>query len=166
MLPPAVRSAIIARIVALTPTTSGATAYSGSDVGLDGIVWSECKTPMSPVNLPSTLEYLGAWVELGDARPIETRPLDPTFLVQDVAIIWVYPCRSVSEAESVDFDRAWYSMAALYLHLLTGGWWESGSNDFIVDRPSGLALARPQRVDEKGRLLCEIRIQIQYTLEA
>lgn len=165
MLPPAVRSAIIARIVALTPTTTGATAYSGTDVGLDGIAWSECKTPMSPVNLPSTLEYLGAWVEMGDARPIETHPSELTSVVQDVAIIWTYPCRSVSEAESVDFDRAWYSMSALYLHLLSGTWAESGGNDFVVERPSGPALLRPQRVDEKARLLCEIRIQAQYTLE-
>ena len=163
MLPPAVRAAIIARIVALTPTTTGPTAYSGSLVGLDGIVWAECKTPMSPAFLPSTLEYLGAWVELGDARPIETAPYEVTSVIQEVAIIWVYPCRSVSEAESIDFDRAWYSMAALYLHLFATAWAEP---NFVVERVSGTALARPQRVDEKGRLLCEIRIQVQYSLEA
>jgi hypothetical protein len=163
MLPPAVRAAIIARIVALTPTTTGATAYSGSLVGLDGIVWAECETPLTPANLPSTLEYLRAWVELGDGRDIQTLPLEPTTLIQEVAIVWVYPCRSVSEAEKVDFDRAWYSMAALYLHLLATAWAEPS---FVVERPPGVALARPQRVDEKGRLLCEIRIQVQYSLEA
>lgn len=163
MLPPAVRAAIIARIVALTPTTSGTTAYSGPDVGLDGIVWTECETPMSPTNLPSTLEYLAAWVELGDGRDIQTLPTEPSTLVQDVAIIWVYPCRSVSEAEKADFNRAWYSMAALYLHLVSGTWAEP---DFVVERPSGPTLLRPQRVDEKARLLCEIHIQVQYSLEA
>lgn len=163
MLPPVVRAAIIDRILALTPTTSGATAYSGSDVGLDGIAWSECKTPMSPTNLPSTLEYLAAWVELGDGRDVQTLPTEPSTLAQDVAIIWIYPCRSVSEAESIDFDRAWYSMAALYLHLVSGAWAEP---DFVVERPSGPTLLRPQRVDEMARLLCEIHIQVQYSLEA
>lgn len=162
MLPPVVRAAIVARIVALSPVTSGSTAYSGSIVGLDGVAWTECLYPMTPAFLPSTQEYLAAWVELGDVRPIETRPYEDTQVVQEVAVIWLYPCRGMAEAEKVDFDRAWYAMAALYLHLLNPAW----SPDFVVERVSGAALARPQRVDEQGRLLCEIRIQVQYPLEA
>jgi len=163
MLPPAVRSAIIARITALSPTSSGASAYAGSAAHLDDVTtWTECETPITPRDLPSSLEYLRAWVELGDARDLGTRPAETTVLQQEVAVVWLYPCRDTGEAPKVDFDRAWHSMAALYRQLVCD-WDDSG--EIAPDRPNGPSLLRPQRVGESGHLLCEIRFLVEYDLE-
>lgn len=162
MLPPAVRSAIIARIVALSPTTTGTGAYAGSGAYLEDVTtWTECEIPLTPMNLPATLDYLRVWVELGDAHDLENRPTDGTVLRQEVAVVWVYPCRNSGEAPKVDFDRAWYSMAHLYAQLI-GDWDESGS--IIPDRSSGPSLLRPQLVGESGHLLCEIHFSVEYDL--
>lgn len=163
MLPPAVRSAIIARIVALSPTTTGSAAYAGSGAYLDDVTeWTECEIPLTPMNLPATLDYLRVWVELGDARDLENRPADTTVLRQEVAVVWLYPCRDTSEAPKIDFDRAWYSMAHLYAQLVCD-WDESGT--ITPDRANGPSLLRPQRVGEFGHLLCEIHFSVEYDLE-
>lgn len=163
MLPPALRAAVIARVIALTPTTSGTAKYSGSACGLDGVVWTECLFPMTPAELPTPLELMSVWVELGDARPISTRPTETHSVIQDIALVWLYPCRAASEAPKEDFDRAWYSMSALYLHLLTGTW--DLSAGFTLDRADSPALLRPQRIGDSGHLLCEVQVRAQYTLE-
>jgi len=165
MLPPEVRTAIIARILALTPTTAGDAAYSGSVAGLESLVWTECLFAITPQNLPDTLAFLCAWVELGDAADLDDRPDDATELRQEVAVIWLYPCRNMAESEATDFNRAWYAMAHLYQHIMGGTWAETSPNDFVVDR-APRSLLRPVRVGNAGHLLCEIRFTVQYPLEA
>lgn len=163
MLPPDVRTAIIDRITALSPTSVGASAYAGAAAHLDDVTaWTECDVPLTPLNLPSNLEYLRAWVELGDGRDLEEPPADTTVLRQEVAVLWLYPCRDTGEAPKVDFNRAWYSMAHLYRQLV-GDWDDSGA--IIPERSGGPSLLRPQRVGESGHLLCEIRFSVLYELE-
>lgn len=163
MLPSAVRTAIIARITALSPTSIGTSAYVGAGVGLSDVTaWAECEFPMTPMNLPATQEYLRVWVELGDATDLPTRPKETTVLRQEVAVVWLYPCRGVSEAEKYDFDRAWLSMAHLYGQLI-GDWDDDGN--ITPDRSNGPSLLRPQRVGESGHLLCEIHFLVEYDLE-
>lgn len=167
MLPPAVRAGIIARITALVPTTAGATAYAGSVVGMSDVTtWTECTTPITPTYLPATTQVLSAWVELGAAEAIPIRGSDSTKIRQEVAVLWLYPLRNASEAEKADFDRAWYSMAALYEQIVGGTWSESGGLDFTVDRVRGASLQRPVRLTDIDGLLCELRFFTIYDLGA
>lgn len=166
--PPTVRQAIIDRVVALTPTSAGASAYSGSGVALTtpaGAVlpWSECITPMTPASLPSTLAPLSVWVELGDARTKETRPSDPHLTMQEVALLFVYPCRSASEAETADFARAWHAMTHLYQQLIGSSW--GGGTEYTIER-APVFMLRPQRIPDIQALLCELRLLVFYSLEA
>jgi hypothetical protein len=162
MLPPAVRKAIIDHIVALDPVTSGSSAYAGSVVHLDDVTaWAESDVPFTPMNLPSNLEYLRVWVELGDAQDLDDRPLDETFIRQQVAVLWLYPYRDTGEAPKLDFDRAWFALASLYRYILNG--WDDGVG-IVVDR-APVSMLRPVRVGEAGHILCEIRFIVRYELE-
>lgn len=167
MLPPAVRAAIVAKITGLAPTTVGTTAYAGSVVGMSDVTaWSECTTPLTPTYLPATTQVLSAWVELGAAEALPVRGSETAKVRHEVAVLWLYPLRNASEAEKEDFDRAWYAMTALYLHLTTGFWSEVTPLDFTVDRLRGPSLQRPIRLAESDHLLCEIRFFVIYDLGA